>query len=326
MKPRWLALDEELHRSAFDEAPVPPPALEVVAPPPVLEAANRPELKWVDEAPDAGNAEDGPYAGLLVQRDQDGREGLGPVLWVARASAGTTNDDGTTDFVASTGAVDRVGDVIDQASWRLASFRANPVILYEHYVPVVGQAVKVGITDDGAGNKRLTIRVLWDTADCNPSGILAAHQHEAGFRHAVSVGFMPGAFQSRTELAPDHPLFVDSAETPRWRAGYLYTRCELLEVSTVAVPANREALQLSMDARRAAAEKGGDWFAAAKTLLRGIAPTKSSADDLLEAARTDPRFRALVLSMVLGEPQEQPTNPRGASPTKSQGPTWVRSA
>ena len=262
-------------------------------------------LKWFDapEEPEVA----GSYAGVTERL----------YTWCARATE-TKNEDGTTDFVASTGNVDRMGDVIDQASWRLGPFRANPVILYEHYDPVVGRAMKVGIASVDDGTKSLALRVQWDDAEVNPKGMLAAHQHRAGFRKAVSVGFYPGATQSRTELATDHPLYVDEKQTPRWRAGYLYTRCELLEVSTVAVPANREALQLSMAARQLATD--GDLVAAAKTLIRGVAPRRD-ADELLDAFRTDPRFRTLVLSMVLG--QKAPPSPNPA-PAKSMGPAWVQ--
>lgn len=263
-------------------------------------------LKWFDgpEEPEVSSS----YAGVTERM----------YTWCARATD-TKNDDGTTDFIASTGSVDRMGDVIDQASWRLGPFRENAVILYEHYDPVVGKALKVGIATTDDGTKRLALRVKWDDSEVNPKGMLAAHQHRNGFRNAVSVGFYPGATQSRTELATDHPLYVDEKQTPRWRAGYLYTRCELLEVSTVAVPANREALQLSMAARQLATD--GDLVAAAKTLIKGVAPRRD-ASELLEAFRNDPRFRTLVLSMVLG--QKAPAPPPTPAPAKKTGPDWVQ--
>lgn len=302
----WLRPDDEVTASFLAE-PAPATPLEGDGAPPL--EPDLEQVKWLADAPGTDEVDWSTAFAGVTERSY---------TWVARAT-GTSNEDGTTDFVASTGSVDRVGDVIDQASWRLASFRQNPVILYEHGCCVVGRAVKVGIADDGSGGKRLTIKVLWDIDESNPSGVLVAHQHAAGFRSACSVGFLPGAYQSRTELAADHPFYVDPNQTPRWRAGYLYTRCELLEVSSVAVPANREALQLSMAARQAA--KDGDLLAAAKTLIRGVAPART-ADELVDAFRTDPRFKALVAAMVLGERQGPPNPNRGPDPTKSQGPSW----
>lgn len=263
---------------------------------------DRPPLKWCEE-PEGPEQIVGHYAGI-------GERGC---LWVMRAVEHSAA--GTTTFVASTGSVDRVGDVIHQESWQLGAFDANPVILYEHSHPVVGRSLRHGLLEMD-GRKSLATEVEWDTHSSNPLGILAAHQHEAGFRQAVSVGFMPGTTQSRSDLPADHPLFVDSS-VPRWRAGYLYTRSELLEVSTVAVPANREALQLSMAARQAAGD-GGDFIAAARTLLRGMVGRRAESDILAEIRQ--PAVKAAIVGMVLGTTTKN--NP-GANPQKDQAPTWV---
>lgn len=267
-------------------------------------------LKWfpdpVDEEADLSLA----YAGVSERS----------LLWVGRAVEGAA--DGTTDFIASTGNVDRMGDVIDQASWRLAAFRANPVIRYEHGPIVVGRAKRIGIADAGDGTKQLRMSVQWDVHESNPTGILMAHQHATGFRSAVSVGFLPGKTTNRADLPSDHALFVDTKDIPRWRAGYLYTQSELLEVSSVSVPANREALQLSMAAREHA--KGGDFFAAAQVLIRGIAP-KADADELLEAFVKSPRFRTAVLGTVLGTKAKTEPEPTGGNPaTKPPALRWTK--
>jgi hypothetical protein len=159
-----------------------------------------------------------------------------------RAAGGETTD-GQSHFVASTGVVDRMGDVVEQDSWRLANFRKNPVILHEHYQPVVGRGTaRVSAEGDA---KRLTLSVTWDDGDHNPIGRMVAAQHRNGFRHAVSVGFVPGEAVSRKDLPEDDPRRVADKDVPSWRAGYLFRFCELLEVSSVAIPANPEALQLA---------------------------------------------------------------------------------
>ena len=234
-------------------------------------------IDWLtdDETP-----EDGEYAGKLDR-------GLS---WLGRA---TGEVDGETEFVASTGSVDRMGDSIDQGSWRLASFRANPVILADHAAPVVGVATKVGIREvDGA--KLLGIRVRWDESAVNPVGMLLAHQHRNGFRRAVSVGFLPTEAVNRTDLPDGDPLQAPKG-TPRWQAGYLYKRPELLEVSSVAVPANREALQLSLDAQRHA-----DHEQALKQFVQQSVP-RSVAAEVLDAVRSDPEVRRAVLGLIYSE-------------------------
>jgi hypothetical protein len=156
-------------------------------------------------------------------------------------AAGGDAADGQSHFVASTGAVDRMGDVVEQ-DWRLADYRRNPVILHEHYQPVVGRGtVRVATEDEG---KRLLLSVTWDDGEHNPVGRMVAEQHRRGFRHAVSVGFRPGKAISRKELPDDDPRKV-AGDVPSWRAGYVFRACELLEVSSVAIPANPQALQLA---------------------------------------------------------------------------------
>lgn len=294
---------------------------------PVLEATEGSE----------GEGEDGPawvsdYAGVETHQGE-----ARSLLWVARAApASSENEDGSTDFIASTGSVDRVGDVIDQATWRLGPYRKNPVIMHEHFGEVVGRGtVSIKTGDDGV--KYLALNVVWDDDEVNPQGQLDAHQHRAGFRHAVSVRFLPGKFQNRTELPADHPYYIDPQQTPRWRAGYLYSFCELLEVSSVAVPCNREALQLSMAARQLEGDDAGP-LEGAKALLhvaRSVGRdeleamvaelvAKAVPEQLREGLRTDPQVRALVAAVYLGQPSGEPKNP---NPTqeKRQGPSWTRS-
>jgi len=145
-------------------------------------------------------------------------------------------------FVASSSAVDRMGDVIEQ-KWRLGNYRRNPVILHEHRAPVVGRGK---VKHLGEGDARiLQLDVKWDIGEHNPVASLVAIQHARGFRSGVSVGFRvdPKDTVSRLDLADDDPRKV-AGDVPRWRAGYVYRRPELLEVSSVAVPANPDALQL----------------------------------------------------------------------------------
>lgn len=219
--------------------------------------------------------------------------------------AGEQTADGLTEFVASTATVDRMSDVVDQQTWRLAYFRANPVILYEHAAPVIGRAERVSRTkgDDG-WFRDLRIAVRWDESESNPVGRLAAEQHRNGFRRAVSVGFIPGESISRRDLPQDDPLHVDESVS-RWSAGYVFRHSELLEVSSVAVPANRDALQLSMHA-----SETDDPLEACIRLVRGSV-RKSTADDVLDAIRTDPRVRRAVEALILDHSAPRPAKSAG---------------
>jgi hypothetical protein len=156
--------------------------------------------------------------------------------------------DGSTLFVASTEDEDRHGDVVEQGTWRLANFRRNPVILHEHgggmcaNTTVVGRGVARIVTSTKAEkpSKRLEIRVFWDDHPTNTLGQRLAHQHRDGFRHAGSVGFRPGKRLLRRDLPDDHP-----AKVGKDGHGSLFRHNELLEFSSVAIPANPQALQLN---------------------------------------------------------------------------------
>lgn len=173
--------------------------------------------------------------------------GGGLLSWLAMGT-GEATDDGTIEFVASTPTVDRMGDSVDQQTWNTRAYKRNPVFLADHRgSDVIGRSIKVGRTTSEDGQPQLRIRVRFDESPLNPRGMLLAHQHREGFRSAVSVGFIPGETTNRTQLPTDHPLFVDGRSTSPWVAGNLYRHNDLLEVSSVGVPANPEALQLSAE-------------------------------------------------------------------------------
>jgi len=123
-------------------------------------------------------------------------------------------------FRASTNSVDRQNEVLDQSGWQLDNYRANPVILdshrYESVYDIIGRATRVEVVD-GA----LEVDVIF--ADDDVEELV-----NKGFLRTVSVGFRslarrPGA----TAIAP-----------------VTHTQMELLEVSMVAIPANRDAVRL----------------------------------------------------------------------------------
>lgn len=126
-------------------------------------------------------------------------------------------------FRASTGAVDRQNEIVDQAGWDLASYRQNPVVLdshkYDSIEDIIGRAIRVEVV-----NGALECDVIF--AD-NEKGECAAELVGQGFLRTVSVGFRS---LERRPGGAGQPL--------------THVRAELLEVSLVAIPANREAVRI----------------------------------------------------------------------------------
>lgn len=131
---------------------------------------------------------------------------------------------GTYTFRASTAAVDRQNEVIDQQGWDLGAYKANPVILDSHRYgsidDILGKASRVEVMPEG-----LEIDVQFAPT---PKGQMAQRLVEDGMLSTVSVGFR------------------SKSRRPGQRTGepMMHTAMELLEVSMVAIPANREAVRL----------------------------------------------------------------------------------
>jgi HK97 family phage prohead protease len=128
-------------------------------------------------------------------------------------------DDGSFIAVASTNAVDRHGEVVDNNGWDIKAFKKNPVILWahDHNEPAIGIAKKVWV--DGVGKKaKLMIQPILH--DVTEKARAIKQLVEMGVINSLSVGFKPIS-------SPD---------------GVTFSENELLEVSMVNVPANSEAM------------------------------------------------------------------------------------
>lgn len=123
--------------------------------------------------------------------------------------------------IGSSNAVDRMGEVIDQAGWVLDNYLKNPVILWGHNVreerPPIGRALKVWVEGAQRKTKKLMFTVQFDLLDSFAAEIY--RKVKDGFVNTVSVGFMPLEIDDNT-----------------------YTKAELLELSFVPIPANPEAV------------------------------------------------------------------------------------
>lgn len=129
-------------------------------------------------------------------------------------------------FILSTPSVDRHGDTVAQAGWRLDNYKKNPVVLFGHdqNSPPVGKAGYVAVEN----GKLVAKAVQFTPKDLSPFGHMIGEMYRQGFMNAVSVGFLPAKFKENEERGG---LAMDFEEQ------------ELLEFSAVPVPANPEALQ-----------------------------------------------------------------------------------
>ena len=153
------------------------------------------------------------------------------------------------DFISSDATLDRYGEIISAAGWELESYQRNPVFQNAHQygdiIFTIGRALITEIRSSPAAppllGERAGVRASSPTphlfqriqfaADVNPMAKIAYGLYSGKFLSAVSVGFIPVAWENGTK------------DTPYRRK---YIAQELLEVSAVAIPANPNALALGL--------------------------------------------------------------------------------
>ncbi|MCH7738416.1 MAG: HK97 family phage prohead protease [Chloroflexi bacterium] len=130
-------------------------------------------------------------------------------------------------FVLSTDDVDRHGDVISTDGWVLDAYRENPVLLWAHDYrhPAIGRAKKMWTEPH-----RLLANIEFAPTEFAQE---IASLYRSGFQWGVSVGFKPIRYEERRDEKTGAFL------------GLRFLEQELLEVSAVPVPANRNALRRS---------------------------------------------------------------------------------
>ena len=141
-------------------------------------------------------------------------------------------------FVASTGNVDRYGEVIEPSGWVLENFLKNPVFQnahrYRDVADTLGRVVECGVREvvlRGGDSPKPALVIDVDFAvEANPVAKLAYDLYAGGYLNAVSVGFIP--LEWRDMEGKDGIYRV-------------YQKQELLEVSAVGVPANPDCLVLN---------------------------------------------------------------------------------
>ena len=136
------------------------------------------------------------------------------------------------EFIGSTAAVDRYGDIIEPAGWDLKNYKKNPVFLWGHNysMPPIGKAVSVKVTDDA-----LVFQIQFATAEEYAFADTIYRLYLGGFLKATSVGFQD------LEREP----IIDKKNEGR-QTGWHFLKQELYELSGVTVPANPDAIMMAV--------------------------------------------------------------------------------
>lgn len=198
------------------------------------------------------------------------------------------------DFIASDETVDRYGEVIVQAGWRLDRYRQNPVVVdshdYSSIARILGRSETTEVRDG-----RLVNRVRFALE--NPLGRLARDLAAGGFIRSQSVGFIPVEWQDGNPERGE----------PRRR----YTVSELVEISLVAVPAN----------------PGATIGAALKSGATSLATVRSASDQLRELICSfDPLAPTAAIAAAHFGPQQQAAAPSDSGPQTGAcdgGQLWI---
>lgn len=137
------------------------------------------------------------------------------------------------EFVASTDAVDRHGTILSPDGWMLDSFRANPIMAYQHNTHSTEPDDILGTWDVRVENGKLIVTANYDTE--NEKAMKIKRKVDNGILRAVSVGFIPHEYRwgQKSKGESEDVMYLE--------------RNELLEVSIVAVPSNPEALKRSCE-------------------------------------------------------------------------------
>lgn len=129
-------------------------------------------------------------------------------------------------FIFSDGSVDRYGDTINPRGW-VYDKSAGSVALFGHDASEVENVI--GRTqDEGVEGDSFVGCIRFATAEENPAADMVLRLIDGGFINSVSVGFQPLEWKQTKDKS--RPGGID------------FLKQELLEVSVVPIPANRNAL------------------------------------------------------------------------------------
>lgn len=200
--------------------------------------------------------------------------------------AGAGNASRVLRFTISTADVDRHGDTVSVAGWKLKAYRKNPVVLWAHdyFGPPIARALNVT-----RGDAALTSLAEFQDADLNPFADTVFRMLQGKWLRATSVGFVPLEWK-----------WNDDED----RAGFDFKSQDLLEYSVVPVPANPAAL---MEAHKAGINTGPIKAWAERVLDLGE-PLRGLTRDEIEKAWDAVASRPVIVDLkgtVTNEPEKQ---------------------
>jgi HK97 family phage prohead protease/HK97 family phage major capsid protein len=185
------------------------------------------------QMPDPGDYEDDEEDDFISDCvDEIGNEDVCQMLWedrsVAAAGIRHKTHDGKVngmEFILSDETPDRMDDIIMSDGWDFKHFKKNPIALFGH---------RSDFPIGKWNNIRVENKSLMANLEFAPEGTSERIDEirrlvDAGILKAVSVGFKPKESKAR--------------EGTDW--GSIYMKCELVECSVVAVPANPNALAVA---------------------------------------------------------------------------------
>ena len=181
-------------------------------------------------------------------------------------------DQRTVEAIVSTGEVDRYQEIVEPSAFKkwLKHFAANPVMLaaHDHSAWSTGEPTVIGKWMD----IRITDKGLVATGKFMADDELAERywrRYRDGYMRAFSVGFIAHSWEMRE-------FNLAEGVSKRLR---VFTEAELLEISAVAVPANRGALAVAASAlgKRAPGAPGSDTAGGAAGDSSGVDYTKLAA-------------------------------------------------
>jgi hypothetical protein len=179
----------------------------------------------------------------------DGRPGLRGGIHVGirtpgrDAVPGVPDPSATLDFISSDETLDRYGEIISAAGWKLDNYIRNPVFQNAHqYGNIIFTLGRALITEvrQVAGRQALFQRIQF-AVNANPMSRIAHRLYSDGYLHTVSVGFIPIRWEDGPQSSSSS--FSSSSSVPFRRR---FLEQELLEVSAVSIPANPNALALAL--------------------------------------------------------------------------------
>ena len=190
----------------------------------------------------------------------------------------------TATFIASTSSLDSYDEVLDQTTWRLDRYRANPVVLFAHNdreLPI-GRTESIDMNADG----NLEFTMKFASAEANPK----AEQVFALMREQMIGGASVGFVADKADRV-----------TENGKSFRRLTGLELFEISIVPVPANPETLA-KMRARAVAL--AGEPLMTAEQIAQ-----LAKAMGLADGATAEDVFNAMIAMMSAEGTEDPATEP-----------------